>query len=136
MYLRARCTELAINFIEEGGRPRFEHFFKFIKDRAKLVSNEFGRDMSVNTLKQKLFNKETDLKFTSLATAEGSENEYRPKPVCQACSGLHRIWKCESFKMNDCKTKRKIVLQNGLCNKCLERGHIARNCLKLHFKCL
>ena len=80
-------------------------------------------------------NKETDLKFTSFATDERSENEYRPKLVCKACSGPHRIWKCESFKKNDYKAKHKIILQNGLCNKCLERGHIARNCPKLHFKC-
>ena len=58
MYLRARWTELAGNLLEEGGRPRFEHFLKFIKDRAKLVNNEFGQDTSVNALKQKSFNKE------------------------------------------------------------------------------
>ena len=63
------------------------------------------------------------MKFTSFAMAEKGGNEHHPKPVCEACSGPHRIWKCESFKKNNYKAKCKIILQNGLCNKCLERTH-------------
>ena len=49
MYLRARWTERAGNIIESGCRPKFEDFLKFIKERANLVNNEFGRDMNVST---------------------------------------------------------------------------------------
>ena len=79
--------------------------------------------MSVNERSKSCLTKETDLKFTSCAMAEKGGNEHHPKPVCEACSGPHRIWKCESFKKNNCKAKCKIILQNGLCNKCLERTH-------------
>ncbi|CAB3996126.1 Hypothetical predicted protein, partial [Paramuricea clavata] len=47
MYLRSRWTEYAGNIFESRQRPRFEDFLKFIKQRAKLVNNEFGRDMNI-----------------------------------------------------------------------------------------
>ncbi len=45
MHLRAKWTEQAGNIIEEGRKPEFEDFRKFIQRRAKLVNNEFGSDM-------------------------------------------------------------------------------------------
>ena len=55
---------------------------------------------------------------------------------CVACSGPHRVWRCDTFKKMDYEGKRKCVRENGLCNKCLDRGHIAKNCPKTRFKCL
>lgn len=46
MFLRAKWTEQAGRTIEAGHRPTFTDLVKFIKDRAKLVDNEFGNDMS------------------------------------------------------------------------------------------
>ena len=31
--------------------------------------------------------------------------------------------------------KRKVVQRGGLCNKCLAKGHIAKDCPKVNFKC-
>ena len=43
--------------------------------------------------------------------------------------------KCELFKGLHHKEKRKIVQQGGPCNKCLAKGHIAKHCAKVNFKC-
>ncbi|XP_028404040.1 uncharacterized protein LOC114526663 [Dendronephthya gigantea] len=147
MYLSAKWTELAGNLFESEQRPRFEHFLKFVKEKAKLVNNEFGKDMSITTYsKPKLSSKDlagnigkSDLKYTSFA-ASGMEDSVRQispnrKSTCEVCSGQHRIWNCDRFKKAEYKLKRKIVLQNGFCNKCLGKGHIAKTCPKTRFKC-
>ena len=146
MYLRAKWTEIAGNLFEHGQRPRFEDFLKFVKERAKLVNNEFGRDLSSTFAKPKLNGKDlgsnadksSRAKYASFAANEVYQRIQVPplnQRTCEVCSGHHRIWKCDRFKGFDFKTKRNIVLQNGLCNRCLERGHIARTCPKTHFRC-
>ena len=46
MFLRAKWTDRAGSIIESGHRPSFGDLVKFVKDRAKLVNNEFGNDMT------------------------------------------------------------------------------------------
>ena len=47
MFLRAKWTECAGKImIDSGRRPKFQDFARFIKERAKLVDNEFGQDMN------------------------------------------------------------------------------------------
>ena len=58
----------------------------------------------------------------------------RMKP-CLVCSERHEIWKCERFKGFTYGEKRKVLQQGGLCNKCLVKGHIAKECPKVNFKC-
>ena len=36
-------------------RPKFQDFVKFIKERTKLVDNEFGRDMNTRPSKETIF---------------------------------------------------------------------------------
>lgn len=67
--------------------------------------------------------------------ADENDNKRVGKRVCEACSGQHRIWRCERFKALELNERQKVVRQKGLCNKCLERGHIAKKCPKTNFKC-
>ena len=46
MFLRAKWTERAGSILESDGRAKFADFVKFIKGRARLMDNEFGRDMT------------------------------------------------------------------------------------------
>ena len=52
MFLRGRWTECAGKIIGLGRRPKFQDFVTFVKERAKLVYNEFGRDMVPGSLKE------------------------------------------------------------------------------------
>lgn len=52
MFLRGRWTECAGRIIELDRRPKFQDFVTFVKGRAKLVDNEFGRDMVPGPLKE------------------------------------------------------------------------------------
>ena len=51
VFLRGRWTEIAGKIIGLGKRPKFQDFVTFVKERAKLVDNECGRDMVPGSLK-------------------------------------------------------------------------------------
>lgn len=139
MFLRAKWTECAGNIIKSGHQPTVLNLVKYVKDRAKLVDNKFGSDMSKSSLKSR--NSKDDKGKESKRSSSFStgcsdkrkladyEHQLRPTQRCAVCSGQHGVWLCDVFK-------RLEYGRNGLCNKCLERGHIAKNCPKTHFKCL
>ena len=52
MLLRGKWTECAGKIIVSDQRPMFGDFVKFIKERAKLVDNEFGYDMNSGRSKE------------------------------------------------------------------------------------
>ena len=146
MHLRAKWTEQAGNIIEKDRKPGFEDFLKFIQQRAKLVNNEFGTDMaySMKTKSAKSerggVRREDNKKNEKLSSfAAGSGGEQRDKrgqrTTCKAYSEPHRIWRREKFKRMELKEKQGLVNRKGLCNKCLVKGHIAKNCPKTNFKC-
>ena len=45
-FLRAKWTECVGKIIDSGCRPKYQDYAKSIKDRVKLVDNEFGQDMN------------------------------------------------------------------------------------------
>lgn len=134
MYIRSKWAEFAGNLFELTQRPRFAHFLDFVKARAKLVNKEFGRDLTISYSRSRPSSKDSG---GSVGRTEERVQSFvvNERSGCEVCSGPHRIWNCERFKKCEYKTKRKIVLSNGLCNKCLGKGHIARTCPKIHFKC-
>ena len=57
------------------------------------------------------------------------------RAACLVCSKQHDIWKCTKFKGLTHEEKWRVVRSGGLCNKCLEKGHISKECPKVNFKC-
>ena len=57
------------------------------------------------------------------------------RAACLVCSKQHDIWKCSKFKGLTHEEKWRVVRSGGLCNKCLEKGHISKECPKVNFKC-
>ena len=148
MFVKAKWTERAGSIIESGHRPSFGDLVKFVQERAKLVDNEFGNDMAQgytktrNARESKGKESRQDNEHRAFLTGEHSRSQDtgRGLPMkgqkCVVCSGPHGVWQCNTFKKFDYEGKRKCVRENGLCNKCLDRGHIAKNCPKTRFKCL
>ena len=52
IFLIAKWTKEADKIFESGLRPKFEDFFKFIKKKEILMDNEFGDDLSSNSVKE------------------------------------------------------------------------------------
>jgi hypothetical protein len=146
MYRRARWTEKAGCIIEEDRKPEFGDFQKFVKQRAKLVNNEFGTDMAVSTRPKgnrsegtwkRREENNTNNGISSFAAGSNGDqvNRGRQPLSCEACSGPHLVWRCDTFKKMELNERQRKFLRRGLCKICLFRGHIAKNCPKTNFKC-
>ena len=144
-FMRIKWTECAGRIISAGSKPQFADFLKFLKDRAKLVNNEFGEDLTTSS-KEKVNVKQKDLwgrppsRVMSLATGvRGQQGNLRrmnqARPVCVVCRGHHGVWRCDKFKNQSHQDKWKVVQEQNLCLKCLQVGHFARTCPKTRFRC-
>ena len=51
--MRRKWAECAGRIIESGRRPNFSDFLRFVKDRAKLINNEFGEDLFQSSSREK-----------------------------------------------------------------------------------
>ena len=54
-------------------------------------------------------------------------------PKCPECDGNHWLSQCGQFKKMSLIERFKLVRRKGLCDNCLTRGHLARNCPKESF---
>ncbi|XP_048586408.1 uncharacterized protein LOC116604491 [Nematostella vectensis] len=146
-FMKGKWTERAGRIIESGSRPNFSDFLKFIKERAKLVNNEFGDDLVSASSQRGKKGNNSDKKQTprsSMATGvtppQNSEQRQQRGQgnaswKCVICSGPHGLWKCAQFKELNSEERNKLVLSNRLCFKCLSGGHFRDTCPKTTFKC-
>jgi len=119
-FLRAKWTECAGKIINSRRRPKFQDYAKSIKDRAKLVDNEFGQDMNsvfareTNMWKKRVNSDGTSPQLETFATGHGlnscgQRGILNAQIVCFNCSGQHEVWKCELLKGLHHEERRKIV---------------------------
>ena len=47
---------------------------------------------------------------------------------CWLCQGNHLIFKCGEFEKMDVETRKQEEQNKGTCFRCLQHGHMARNC--------
>ena len=122
-------------------------FLKFVKDRAKLVNNEFGEDLVLNFSREKKRVNERARRaipkinsFTTTAEPGQIGNQDGKKIFgvsrkCPACSGQLGLWKCERFKTLSYGDREKLALSKRLCLKRLNAGHFIDRCPKETFRC-
>ena len=53
LFMRVKWTECAGRIISFGAKPKFADFLKHLKDRAALVNNEFGEDLTTAPSKER-----------------------------------------------------------------------------------
>ena len=116
------------------------------------MDNEFGRDMVPGSLKETSFSYRRNRVnqsgnspgLSSFVAGTGPTNQsgnvrglnfVDARAACLVCSKQHDIWKCSKFKGLSHEEKWRVVRSGGLCNKCLERGQISKECPKVNFKC-
>ena len=124
--------------LESGPQPKFKDFLQFVKKRAMLVNNEFGEDLCSSVFTQKDGGRKRDggkgpfPRTDSFAAGvykrqdrkeAGWNKEKTGNMRCLACSGNHRIWRCDNFKKLSYQEKKKLVQERELCLKCLGKGH-------------
>ena len=102
------------------------------------MNSVFARE--TNMRKKKVNSDGTLSQLQTFATgsglnSRGQSGTLNAQIVCLVCSEQHEVWKRELFKGLPHEEKRKVVQRGGLCNKCLAKGHIAKDCPKVNFKC-
>ena len=147
-FMRGKWAECAGRIIESGRRPKFTDFLKFVKERAKLVNNEFGEDHVLSSSREKKRVSERGGRsipkinsFTIKAepglirNQDGTKKVFGPSRKCSACSGQLALWKFERFKKLPYGVREKLALRKRLRFKCLNGGHCKGYCPKETFKC-
>jgi hypothetical protein len=54
-------------------------------------------------------------------------------PKCPLCDNNHWLSQCQQFRKMSLIERFKLMRRKGLCDNCLTRGHLARNCPKESF---
>ena len=131
--MRVKWTECAGRSISRGSRPKFADFFEHFKDRAALVNNEFGEDLTASISTERDSVKRKDPQgaqkwmslFGGVQGQKGGAKQNQRLPACSVCHGQHGMWKCDKFKNHPHQDKWKVVWEQNLCMKCLQSGHFA-----------
>jgi len=106
--------------------PSFSVFAKFVTDEAKIVCDPIA---SVGALKQDKV-KAADQKERPHGTAKTLLTEANVRK-CSFCEREnHSLPDCRVFEKKPLPQRHQYVKLQGLCYRCLERGHQARNCVR------
>ena len=118
LFMRVKWTECAGRIIARGSRPKFADFLQHLKDRAELVNNEFGEDLTASPSKEKDSAKRKDPQgrgakkwmslFGGVQGQKGAGKQNQRLPACSVCRGQHGLWKCDKFKNQPHQDKWKV----------------------------
>ena len=103
-----------------GSRPKFSDFLKFLTDRATLVNNEFGEDLTSSSSKEKESAKQRDQRgrvperVTTLAAGvqgqqRNSRKMNRAMPACAVCHGQYGLLRSDKFNNQSQQERWKVV---------------------------
>ena len=119
--------------------PPFTRFVDFLKDQAKKACIPIFVG-----LKQ---NQKSEIPGSrSFSTGSKYSNETKSTSKCAFCDSNHHIDECLTFSALSVEEKKSFIFKQGLCFRCTEKGHIAKDkvctrpmkcsiCLKGHPGC-
>ena len=113
----------------------------FVEAKARASSHPIFGNLSNETKddqKEPNRNRRSDGNSRSnFAIDNQDESSFRvPKissPKCPLCDNNHWLSQCQQFRKMSLIERFKLMRRKGLCDNCLTRGHLARNCPKESF---
>ena len=98
--------------------------------RSRCLSTQKSDGKEKSDRKEKLDRKEkSDRKDTPEKSADNStKKSEKSETNCYFCDKSHDLDLCSAFINATYEDKKTFMLKNGLCYRCLERGHIAKGC--------
>ena len=141
----------------EGKFPKFEMFVRFLEKETLIANDPVFATRNSNAIKKKptvkedrrsrclstqksdgkeksdrkeqLDQKKSDRKDTPEKSADNStKKSEKSETNCYFCDKSHDLDLCSAFTNATYEDKKTFMLKNGLCYRCLERGHIAKGC--------
>ena len=138
-HLAGKWTKKSVNCqIDENRELTFLEFLKFLNKEHRFLE-QFNRSMA-GVSSQKPQNGSNVAKVAASSTTSSAPPAQKstgttPKTTgCAACGANHQMSICDKFDGLELAAKRKTIMTSGSCFKCLESGHIARQC-KANVQC-
>ena len=106
--------------------PSFSTFVKFVTEEAKIACDPIA---SVGALKQDKV-KTADQKLRPHGSAKTLLTEANTRKKCSFCEREnHTLHDCRVFEKKPLPERHQYVKTQGLCYRCLEHDHQAKNCI-------
>ena len=146
--LRRRWRDIADSITEEQKRDiTIEDVTEFVDKRARAANHpQFGnlagsvsetRNRSASSAierKRKPTFTSTKLSYaTHGETMHGNASEDSKIQKCILCTQQHWLSRCKAFREKSTQERLKFVREKGLCDNCLQVGHMAKSCPKESF---
>jgi hypothetical protein len=157
MHLRGKWSEKADTIIESGHEPTFRDLTLFIERSARVATMMYGQDLrsSGQSNTKKSNDKNPKTRATALTTTQQNTPVIQPptqttgqrttpsthingnampqkahedQQKCSNCNGRHDLSMCKSFLDMTYGDRCKLTREKGLCDNCLRRGHLSRQC--------
>ena len=147
--LRQRWRDVADNITEELKRDiTIGDVTKFVDKKARAANHPLFGNLSNSASESK--NRSTSCtterkrKPTPFVTTKSSyathseqsssnSTEEKKSQKCLMCNEHHWLSRCKTFREKSLQEKIKFTREKGLCDNCLNAGHVARSCPKESF---
>ncbi|XP_055623657.1 uncharacterized protein LOC129767065 [Toxorhynchites rutilus septentrionalis] len=127
--LCTRLPEEALQAWEENASrvddPNYACLIEFLQRRIRVLESMSvnNHNSSANSFSSNQhLKKQPPFRFSSCASTA------TPTDKCPACNQLHLLMKCQKFNRFSHTERQQFVSSKRLCNNCLRKDHIARNC--------
>ncbi|RUA05619.1 MAG: hypothetical protein DSY43_04230, partial [Gammaproteobacteria bacterium] len=149
--LRQRWRDVADDITEVKGREvTIGDIAKFVETKARAANHPiFGTIVydtknhdfpkAKRTTERTTPTRKVSTYSTQAATSTSSpkaDNEFAnstPRAKCHMCVGDHWLARCDAFKGKSVEERQKFVREKGLCDNCLQTGHLSKTFPKDNF---
>ncbi|CAB3981354.1 PREDICTED: uncharacterized protein LOC107342904, partial [Paramuricea clavata] len=142
--LRRKWRDVADNITENQEREiTIDDISTFVAKVARAAAHPIFGDLNGDSKELKGRDEQNHLrrrgenKPRSNFAVDGKQNsadQYaRPTIKCPQCDANHWLSQCTQFRTMSLIDRFNLVRKRGLCDNCLTRGHLARNCPKKSF---
>ena len=133
--IKRRWADTAGDLLKRKGQVHFTDFSEFVQKTAERLNNRFALELKLSRERKTSDKLEPRRVNTYAMQTKNQSQRGRNVYECPSCSGSHGVWRCPIFKAATLTEKLKVVNQQRLCRRCLEKGHFAASC-KRKFVCL
>ena len=118
----------------------FGDFVEFVVDQSTKANSTFSRALFSTTHHRGKENPKhsfgnvfatmapTTSKSTSGASQKSTEVKHTKVDKCACCAGKHVVAECPEFRKKSYEERKLFVIDEKLCWRCLQSGHVVKNC--------
>ena len=130
-HLKDKWAQKAVKYRKKHGSDmKFAEFLEYIDDE-QLVSEMLSRYNSSSYQNKTSANAKVSATSANMATKKEGTTAPSKKTApgqCLRCDAMHKLEECTVYREMSSADRRKFNKNQGLCFRCLEAGHLMKNC--------